>query len=343
MDAGLNAEPLSREEIQKILDDNLRDKIIATIEQGYRIRFPRAEFSMPENCLLLIYSFKDIKKIPDEQLGKIISGAEKIEDSNKKLIDEWYNISTYRYFNEINRLDSAITLAQSHGFVDIARKMKKKLKEWNDKLLWLDMNELLKKQLEYYYNEKGDRLDNLNKIINGDTTGARLRFGCIEAFVPLSCYNEGMLSQSYEANKGFFKDLKNAYKFAEELRGNWKISKSAGIAYTDEVIECWGSGFVKAAGRKIGLEAKIRKNGMMDEFDCLMRTQHIPIKREEVLKKGRTLLYDYGFRELKKNFVAVKDESTFTAFYSSCRRFQFMGTAEEMESEVPRFLEAVLD
>lgn len=343
MDAELNVEPPSREEIQKILDDRLQDKIDAVIEQDYRIRFPRAEFSIHERCLMLIHSFRDIKKIPEEQLRKIISGTEKIDDSDKKLIDEWYGISTYRYFNEINRLNSVIALAISHGFNACARKMKRKLKEWNDRLLWLDMNELFKKQLEYYYNEKGERLENLHKILNGDTTGARLRFGCIEAFVPLSCYDEKMLAKSYEADKGFFDDLKNAYKFAEELKGDLRISKSAGIAYTDEVIECWGGGRINVAGREIGLEAKIRKDGMMNEFDCLMRTQHIPIKRKEVLKKGRMLLADYGFRELKKNFVAVKDESAFTAFYSSTRRFQFIGTAEEMESEVPRFLEAVLD
>ena len=76
----------------------------------------------------MIYSLADTREIPASNLRKIISGREKVSDSDKKLIDEWYEISLYRFGYETERLRRTFELAKSAGCEQEAGQLAGKLR-----------------------------------------------------------------------------------------------------------------------------------------------------------------------------------------------------------------------
>lgn len=331
----------SKKELRKILYDKESDIISILDREGYNRRLPSAAWYYPWHCLAIAYSYSNIKKIPDNRLRKILDGTEKVLNNEMKLIKEWYAISNYRYGYEIGKVQEELLKAANVGNEADVKKYRKKQNKLIKKYEMIDIREIKKRQLAYYYRERGERLERLYNIIEGENEAVNLRFGCVDAAISATSYKEEMLKESYEASKGFFEDLNNTYSLISKLQGKTEVSPSTGIAYSNEWAYGKGNLSMKIGDKTISLEARISKDGMKNQLKCILETSEVYFNKEDALKRASILLPDYIIGGSESFFRGGKDDSSVKLSYFM-GKFLFSGEPKDLEEEIPRFMQVVL-
>lgn len=337
---GQGREPTD-DELRKISDDRIAEMTDSIIREKFKIIFPRAEWSSAQQCLLIIDERCRIKKIPGQELEKILEGDMKTSPEEEKIIREWFAISTYRHGYEIDRLEKKLLDAGKSKNSEEVKALRKRLDRKIDDYENLDVGEMRKRQLAYYYREKGERLERLYDIIEGDREMLNLRFGTIEGSVSSNSCNGDLLKQCYESSKGFFTDLDNAYIFISGLKGNFHYSQSTGIAYTDEWALLQGNSAATIGGRNVKLRAEIAKDGMKDKLHCIVKASKVGVKPKEAAEKIELLAPDYLIGSGEKFIAGYKDDHSITLTYSK-DGLLMRGEPLKLETEMLGMLKVLL-
>lgn len=329
------------DELRKISDDRISEMTDSVIRGGFKIIFPRAEWSNASHCLLIIDKKCRIKRIPGQELEKILEGNVKTNPDEERIIREWYAISAYRHGYEIDRLKKKLLEAGKSGNSKVVKIIRKKLDRVINKYESIDLRDLKKRQLAYYYREKGERLERLYDIIEGDREMLNLRFGLIEGSISENSCDKEKVGQCYEASKGFFADLDNAYNFVSDLKGQFHYSQSTGIAYTDEWALLVGNSGAGIEGRKVKLHAEIAKDGMKDKFHCIVKASELEVKPKDAAEKIELLAPDYLIGSGDRFIYGYKDDNSVIISYSK-EGLLLKGEPQKLEREMFGLLRVIL-
>ena len=246
-----------KSELVKILRDKQLDISTLLQKEGYKIRIPRAEWSVFISSVIIYNEDGSSEEIPDYRLINILEGKENLTQDKLKLLNEWYQISAYRFGYEIDKLKKQIKLAKKNGDRSNVGELENKLNAILYEKDSLNAEELRKKQFAYYYNEEGGRLERLYEILIGKYE--HLRFGAVRVSMSSNSYLDEILEECYGVSKGFFEDLCITYDFIQKITGPIKFSPSSGLTYTDEDVSGEGKGLLSLDGKPIALKAKIEK------------------------------------------------------------------------------------
>ncbi len=331
----------SRKDLTKVLID-VAEEINATLAKGgYKLRAPRAEWSIFQSAVIITYEDNTTKEIDDDELQKILEGKKKVSELDRTLINEWYAISSYRIGYEIEKLEKKLKKATKTKNSSQIKECKKQIDALVEEKKWSTVKDVNKRQLAYYYKEEGERLDRLYQIVHGRNESVNLRFGVIDVSVDAKSYERVKESGSYEKSKGFFEDLENAYLFISNFRGEVNFSPTAGVAYTDEFAFAEGRLNLKFGKRKLGLEAKISKEGIKDSLSCSIIVNNLELNKTDLVNAVNYSLPGY-IADSNGEFVLVENEEKRSIFFYYGNTLNFSGEPQILREEIPKILGAII-
>ncbi|MBI5065668.1 hypothetical protein HZA97_05520 [Candidatus Woesearchaeota archaeon] len=336
-----------REDLAKVLID-VAEEITSTLaKEGYKLRAPRAEWSIFRSAVIITYEDKSTKEIYDDELEKILDGKKSPSELDGILIQEWYAISSYRIGYEIDKLEKKLRKAKNAKNVTNAKnaplikECERKIEELVEEKKWSTLKDVNKRQLAYYYKEEGERLERLYQIIHGRNESVNLRFGVVDVSVDAKSYERVKDSGSYEQSKGFFEDLENAYNFIQGFKGEVNFSPSAGAAYTDEFAFGNSKGSLKVGEKKFSLEAKIRKEGIKNSLSCSISIDNLKLNRAELISNIACLLPGY-LADYDEGPVIVENEEKKVMFFYCGNTLNFSGEPQVLKEEIPKILGVII-
>lgn len=331
----------NRKDLTKVLID-VAEEITGTLaREGYKLRAPRAEWSIFQSAVIITYEDNSTKEIDDDELQKILEGKKKVSDQDRNLINDWYAISSYRIGYEIDKLEKKLKKATKAENSSQIQECEKQICALVEEKRWSTVKDVSKRQLAYYYKEEGERLDRLYQIIHGRNEHVNLRFGVIDVSVDAKSYERVKESGSYEKSKGFFEDLENAYLFISNFRGEVNFSPTAGVAYTDEFAFAEGRVNLKFGKRKLNLEAKISKEGIKNSLSCGINIDNLELNGTELVKAINCLLPGY-VADSNGEFMLVENEEKRIMFFYCGNTLNFFGEPQMLREEIPKILEAII-
>jgi hypothetical protein len=327
----------------------LKDKMAevdATLDrEGYQLRAQRAEFSVSRSSLVINYDNGNQREIPDHELKEILDGNRQVPESDKTLIGEWYDISSYRFGHEYEKLEQEKKEAKQQKDKARIKEIESRMQELTTEYKSLSPAEREKQQLAYYYGEEEERLDRLQQLLDepfGGTGETVLRFGLFDVSVNANSYTEDISQSSYEASKGFFTDLENAFRFVSELRGPTEYSESTGIAYSNETVFGRGLGRLNVNKKPVNLEGRVEKEGFKDSLSCSVKATDLELDTEKLMQRVSLYLPDYLLERSSHSDSIMGTNETVVVLYNSLG-LMFVGQPQSLRTEVPRFLETILE
>ena len=330
-----NQEP-GFQDLTAIISDKQTEMATTLERERYKIKVPRAEFAISRSSLIITRE-DSTEEISEGQLVEILDGKDKeVSEQDKKVIDEWYQISRYKYGYELDKLDRAAKKAEESGDKEELQKIKAKIKEIGDSYHSKTPQEFDKAKLAYYYNEQGPRLERLYEILYGECSYNSFVFGKIELIVTKN--SQAQKPRMYEDSKGFFKDLSNAFNFIKSLKGPLEYSETTGISYTGEYARATGEEELEINGKKLSIRAEIEKDGMRNRFACIINSE-VPI-RELTETDLEVLLPEYSQTDLEEGLTLLTNDKLRILLGKT--RIAFVGNPEDLSYEVPRVLETIV-
>jgi hypothetical protein len=333
-----NKEP-SFKELIKMCADQYAELDFVLKKEGYKARVPRAEWLLLSCCPLIIREDCSEYKIPENRLQSILNSKESLPDpQEQKTLMDWYALSAYRYGFEAEKLEKQ--LAQEEGS-EKKEELKKRIDELADEFKSITVEERRRKQLAFIYQEKGERLERLYQLLEGKHSTKEIKIGLMTVHANVDC------SQESSESNGFYEDMKKAYDFIQDTKGEFNFSGTTGIGWTDEFARAVGKEDIVINEEKYTIEAEIRKEGMKNRFTSFVTIAPIRYSIEQIEKNIRLFLpgcdYDMndfpmivGFLDEKVGFKALRE------IQGKQNQIIFYGHPSDLEDMVKPFLEKIL-
>lgn len=320
------------EDVSKILAERRVEKNAKLRELNYKLRIPRAEWSNFKRSLI-IFEEKSTSEIPNEELEKILRNEKEISAEQLTIIQGWYAISRYRLGQEPYEAVKKAEIAIMNGQYKLVDSLIAGMHRILDEKKSLTPKEVELRQLAYQYGESGDRLMMLYDILYNDVmTRATMPFGIIKVDADANANISVLGEQSYMGSRGFFEDLKNAWRAMNASRGNRIFSNAINCYYTAEGM--FGYGMTEG---NPNMHASLSIDGVKDKRSCIVRIEPVTSSIED-FTRAISIFDSFGIDESNENHVFAVEEKGIAQYSSILKEIEMHGSPEFLEAKVQNML-----